>query len=264
MKVLLPTDYSDNALRAFEYVQELFTSPEDEFVLINIQNARHAGAIMSIDLNQDIVNYSYAKMDELLSSIRVKNPDTKVTGLVTAGTFMDSITEKIEELAPDFVAIGSKGAGRIKTALLGSNTSTLITHCDTPLIVVPNDVEIKYPNRALLASDFVKDPNPETYDPLLDLCYAKKAHLNILHVTKPNETHFTAKDVPFNTEGLDYTLNERVDSDVEYAIIDFIEQNDIDIIGVVKSKGGFIHDLFHPSLTKKLGMHTDTPLMVLV
>ncbi|MGB1104494.1 MAG: hypothetical protein ACPG21_12835 [Crocinitomicaceae bacterium] len=117
--------------------------------------------------------------------------------------------------------------------------------------------------RGLLAADFVKDPKPETYDTLLDLCYEHDNHLDILHVAKPNERHFTEKDIPFNTELLDYEIHERINSDTEYAIIDFVQTNTIDLIAIVKSKGGFIHDLFHSSLTKKLGMHSDTPLLVL-
>ena len=104
------------------------------------------------------------------------------------------------------------------------------------------------PEKAVLAADFVKGPNPKTYDPLLDICYANDTHLSVLHIAKPNENnHFKDRDIPFSTEGLSYNLSERIDSDVESAIIDFVAQNEIDLISTVKSKGGFIHDLFHSS-----------------
>ena len=148
---------------------------------------------------------------------------------------------------------------------MGSNAASLIGNATRPLVVVPENVKTTQPKKALLAADFAKDPDPKTYDPLLDICYSNDTHLSILHVNKPNDIHhFTDKDIPFSTEGLEYKLRERVDSDVEYAIIDFASENEIDLISTVKSKGGFIHDLFHSSLTKKLGMHTETPLLVLV
>lgn len=264
MKILIPTDYSKNAYRAFEYVQQLYSDPSNEFILLNIQNARYAGAILTVDINKDLIKKSHAKMDDLVEEIRAKYPTLNVHGVVTAGTFLDSVVEKTDEFSADLIAIGTKGAGGVKSILMGSNAANLIGHCTKPLVVVPDQAKLNPPLRGLLAADFVKEPSASTYDPLLDLCYEHRTHLDVLHVAKPNEPHFTTNDIPFNTEGLDFSLHERVDSDVEYAIIDFVQQNQIDLIGIVKSKGGFIHDLFHSSLTKKLGMHSDTPLLVLI
>lgn len=264
MKILVPTDYSQNAYKAFEYVYNLYSGEDHQFILLNVQNARHAGAILTVDVNKDMVKQSHVKMDQLVDDIRAKHPTIRIQGIVTAGTFLDSIIEKTDEFSTDIVAIGTKGASGVQSVLMGSNAANLIGHSNRPLIVVPENARMNPPMRGLLAADFVSQPKPSTYDPLLDLCYEHKTHLDILHVARPNEAHFTLNDVPFSTEGLEFTLNERVDADVEYAIIDFVQEKDIDLIGIVKSKGGFIHDLFHSSLTKKLGMHSDTPLLVLV
>lgn len=263
MKVLVPTDYSDNAFRAFEYVLQIYGKQDVEYFLLNIQNARHAGAILTVDVNKDLIKKSHQTMNALVDEVREKHKGIMIQGIVTAGTFVDSVIEKAEELSIDVVGIGTRGAGGVKSLLMGSSASDLIGHCNRPLYVVPDKAKLTPPMRGLLAADFVKDPKSETYDTLLDLCYDNKTHLAILHVAQPNEPRFTEKDIPFNTEKLDYTIHERIDSDTEYAIIDFVQSNTIDLIAIVKSKGGFIHDLFHSSLTKKLGMHSDTPLLVL-
>lgn len=263
MKILIPTDYSVNAFRAFEYVYQIFKDQNHEYIFLNIQNARHAGAILTVDINKDLIKKSHREMDKLKEDVYARHAEIKIQSMVTAGTFVDSVIEKIEELSIDLVVMGTKGSSGISSQLMGSNTSNLIGHCTKPLFVIPEEVEKKNPSNLVLAADFVKDPNPATYDLLLDLCYENKWHMDILHVVKPNESHFTEKDIPFSTEGLDYKLHERIDSDVEYAIINFVESNRTDVISIVKSKGGFIHDLFHSSLTKSLGMHTDTPLLVL-
>ena len=264
MKILIPTDYSTNAYQAFLYAQELYAGRDHEFLFLNIQNNRHAGAIMTIDLNDELLQRSHLVMDELIRGIRIKFPQLVVQGLVTAGTFLDSVLEKATEFRADMIAIGTKGASKQMGIFMGSNAANLIAHSTKPLIVVPENAISKVPQSALLAADFVKEPNPKTYDPLLELCYEFKTVLNILHVAKPNEPHFRESDIPFSTEGLVHTLHEKVDSDVEYAIIDFVHREKIDLIGIVKSKGGFIHDLFHSSLTKQLGMHAETPLLVMV
>lgn len=264
MKILIPTDYSTNAYQAFLYAQELYAGREHEFLFLNVQNNRHAGAIMTVNLNEDLLQQSHLIMDKLILTIRHEFPNLVVQGLVTAGTFLDSVLEKATEFRADLIAIGTKGASKQMGIFMGSNAANLIAHSSKPLIVVPENAQPKLPKSALLAADFVKEPNSATYDPLLDLCYEYNVVLNILHVAKPNEAHFTHADIPFNTEGLTYTMHEKVDSDVEYAIIDFVHREKIDLIGIVKSKGGFIHDLFHSSLTKQLGMHAETPLLVMM
>jgi len=263
MKILIPTDYSKNALLAFEYVHQIYGTSDVEYIFLNVQNARHAGAILTVDPNKELIKKSHVTMDALVHKIREENKGLIVQGIVTAGTFIDSVIEKADELSAQIVAIGTRGAGGVESVLMGSSAASLIGHCNRPLFVVPDKAKLTPPMRGLLAADFVKDPKPETYDTLLDICYEHNSHLDILHVAKPNEPHFTEKDIPFNTETLDYTIHERIDSDTEYAIIDFVQTNTIDLIAIIKSKGEFIHDLFHSSLTKKLGMHSDTPLLVL-
>lgn len=264
MKILIPTDYSENAYRAFLYVQQLYSDSEHEFLFLNIQNSRHAGAILTVDLNDDLIQRSHLVMDELVRKTRLAFPNVVIQGLVTAGTFLDSIIEKSAEFRADIIALGTRGTNSQSGIFMGSNAANLIAHCPKPLIVVPKNAHLCLPQSALLAADFTKEPKAATYDPLLDLCYKYGTSLNILHVAKPNEPHFTLKDIPFSTERLEFTLHEKVDSDVEYAIIDFVLKEKIDLIGIVKSRGGFIHDLFHSSLTKQLGMHAETPLLVMV
>jgi nucleotide-binding universal stress UspA family protein len=264
MKLLIPTDYSHNSLKAFSFVYKLYKDSITDYIFLNVQNARHAGSMLSLDLNHELTQKSNAQMDELIKKMRADHPKIHVSGIVSAGTFIDSVVEKISEYAIDYVAIGTRGTNSTSHKLIGSNAVELIGYCTKPLFVVPNDTEFDNTNNVLLAADFEQEPKPETYDALLNLCYKNKCHLDVLHVAKPSTEHFSERDIPFNTEGLDYTLTERNDADVEYAIMDFIQKNDIDLITTVRSKGGFIHDLFHSSLTKKLSMHANTPMLVLV
>ena len=264
MKLLNPTDYSHNSIKAFSYLYNIYQKSDIDYIFLNVQNARHAGSMLSLDLNHELIQKSNVKMDELVKKIRSEYPGIQVSGIVSAGTLIDSVAEKISEFSIDSVAIGTKGETSSAHKLIGSAAFELIGYCTKPLFVVPNEAELRSTQNIMLAADFDKEPDPKTYDILLDICYKHNCHLDVLHVAKPNTKHFSEKDIPFNTESLNYTLTERSDADVEYAIMDFIENNDIDLITTVRSKGGFIHDLFHSSLSKKLSMHSDMPLLVLV
>lgn len=263
MKILIPTDFSRNAFKAFEYAAEMFKWAEPELIMVNVQNARHAGSVMSIDINQDLMIEGKKKMKKELNVTSRTYPDLKIRGIVTAGTFTDSIIEMIEENEIDLVIAGTKGATGAKEVLFGSNASALVQYLVKPLIVVPENWIIEKPDRVLLAADFVETPNKESYDVLLDICYNFKSKLDIFHVKSADAPSFTETSIPFTVEGLEYELNEYESNEIEQSILDHAHKNDIKLIASVKTKGNFIYNLFHRSLTKKLSMHSDTPILIL-
>ena len=49
MKLLIPTDYSENSIKAFSFIYSLYQSSITDYVFLNVQNARHAGSLLSLD-----------------------------------------------------------------------------------------------------------------------------------------------------------------------------------------------------------------------
>ena len=141
MKILIPTDYSENAFKAFEYVHALYADKVKEFIFINSQNARQVGSISTVNINTNLVEKSRTEMDKLIEAIRNNYDKINVSGLVTAGTFLDSVLEKAEEFGVDLIAIGTKGTSGIKEILMGSNTTDLIANAPKPLVIVPKNAK---------------------------------------------------------------------------------------------------------------------------
>lgn len=263
MKILVPTDFSINAHKAFQYAAEIYGWDDPEIILVNIQNARHAGSVMSIDLNQDLMIAAKKQMEEELEVVTKAYPGLDIRGIVTAGTFTDSVLETVDEQGADLIIAGTKGATGAKEVLMGSNASALVDHATRPLIVVPEAWTVSMPSNVMLAGDFSASHDADMYDLMLDLCYEYSAKLDVFHVKTESSAHYTLKEVPFTVEGLTFELNEFESNNVENSILNHAHENQIDLIVMVKSKGNFIYNLFHRSVTKKLSMHTDVPLMIL-
>ncbi len=263
MKILIPTDFSRNAFKAFEYGAEVFAWTNPELILVNIQNARHAGSMMSLDLNQELMAAANKDMEDELKVCKKAYPNLQIRGIVTAGTFTDSVLEISEENNIDIIIAGTKGATGAKEVFLGSNASALVDYAIQPLIVVPEEWTPAPIKKIMLATDFINQISSSSYDVVLDLCYQYKAPLDIFHVKKLSDKSYTEDEIPFTVEGLTYELNEVESEAVEDTILRHGHEFDIDLISLVKSKGNFIYNLFHKSLSKKLSMHTDTPLLIL-
>ncbi len=139
MKILIPTDFSRNAFKAFEYGADVFAWTNPELILVNIQNARHAGSMMSLDLNQELMAAANKDMEDELKVCKKAYPNLQIRGIVTAGTFTDSVLEISEENNIDIIIV----FGLVKTKEESS--------CEPIGIFNPNPSDI-----SVLLSSFVR------------------------------------------------------------------------------------------------------------
>jgi len=50
---------------------------------------------------------------------------------------------------------------------------------------------------------------------------------------------------------------------VEKAMNNYVENNPIDLVAMITTKGNLFNNLFHDSITKQAAMHTKMPLLVM-
>jgi len=63
--------------------------------------------------------------------------------------------------------------------------------------------------------------------------------------------------------GIEHSFKFIEDNDVEKGILKFVNDNNIDLLAVISRKRGFFERLFHKSISKKLAMHANVPILIL-
>jgi len=162
--------------------------------------------------------------------------------------------------------MGSRGVTGAGKFFLGSNSLSVISRTNTPVIVVPPGGRFLPYKKIGLTTDFKEVINKTPVVPIRALVSFFNAELHVLHVDY-KQRNFNP-DVPEQTLNLDMLLtgmNPTYDfienKDVNEGINDFAEKNNIDLIVTLPQKHSFLESLFEKSLTRELLHHTHIPVM---
>ncbi len=259
MKIIIPTDFSINADMAFKYAIHNF--PNAEYTVFHSVNVPQAGSTMVVDINEDLKKVQKRSLEKYTKEIKEKFPGLKVNPIVQIGTLVDSLNGELEDNNYDFVVMGTKGSSGIKEVLMGSNAYEAIKNLNKTILLVPEFSIIESPKNLLITSDFKgKENNKETGNYQFLKNYFK-GNIHLLHIITENET---AKQIKFSDRlnDIDLDVNLKKADNIEIGILNYIADNDIDLLSVIAKERGFFENLFHSSVTKKLAMHSVIPVLV--
>jgi len=259
MKILLPTDFSLNAKKAIDYAINCF--PKAEFTLLHIIHLHQAGSSLVVDINHELVKANQPKIEKLISDLKQNQPNLKINGKVEIGFFSQTIIEVGDNINADLIVLGTKGSSGLEEVLIGSNAAEVVKNVNKPIIIVPQNSVVKCPQYILLSSDFTSESQNIESD-LIDIIREYfNAELDLLHV-------FSSKDKSDNVNYSHLIEKKEVDihvissENIEEAILDYAHEQNYDLITLIPKDRGLIRNLFHHSVTKKLSMHSDIPLLI--
>jgi nucleotide-binding universal stress UspA family protein len=151
--ILLPTDFSDNALHACAYAGGLFGAEDNVYTLMHA----YIDAAPSIStwpgMADELYKASVAGMGTWAERARAL-PELEgavVRTEVMYGILPDVLNGLAEEKRGDIVVMGTQGSSG--SDLLGSNAGAVVKHSKVPVLVVPNKAVPKPVKRIMYAED---------------------------------------------------------------------------------------------------------------
>ena len=142
-KILYPTDFSDVAAKAIDYIKQLKEAGSQEVVILHVINqntidslTRHA--ISNIDLWREKAKDT-AK--DLLAGIskELEGLGFTVKNIIKTGYPFHEILALEEKEDPSIIVIGSHGRSNIGEIFLGSVSDRVIRKCKRPVMVIKRD-----------------------------------------------------------------------------------------------------------------------------
>lgn len=266
MKILIPTDFSDNARVALNYALTLFGDLEPELHLLNTWKVPHTGVGMLVSIEDILREESEKAMADLLEEVRLQtNNAFSIEGIVKAGSLVEVLKSLEKTHDFDIVVMGTHGADDVSKKLLGSNTANVISNSDIAVLTVPLDVEVKVPSHITLATDFTTMTEKQV-QPLMDLVRKFNARFEAVHVEKEpvaaGEVGAAPEwEAPFNGDAPDIVTV--VDENIPKGLDRYIREENVDLLAIVHHEYGFFKGLFHKSVSRSLAMYNTCPLLVL-
>ena len=144
-KILYPTDFSDVAIKALDYIKQLKEAGSQEVVIVHVINQRTIDGLMRhaiSDSNLDAwLKQAKAVAQEALieMSKELESLGFSVKRIIKTGYPCSEILELEDTEAPSIIVIGSHGRSNIGEIFLGSVSERVIRRCKRPVMVIKRD-----------------------------------------------------------------------------------------------------------------------------
>lgn len=267
-KILVPTDFSENAERAIDYALLLFGS-DAEYHLVNTFEVPHSGLNMLISVADILEKDSQQLLDDAEEKIIEKHPelDGKIGSHPVAGTPVIAIRKLVNENNIDVVVMGTKGASGLKEVMVGSVTANVFEHIDQPVIAVPENAPCREPKKILVTADDQMLMEGKVPALLEEVSKRFQSEILILNVVPEGELVHVGNSPDQNREpigsfaGLNFSMHYIENNDVNAGINQFIETHNVDLVSMLTRKTDLFSKVFGTSNTRHNLMHTHVPLL---
>ncbi|MRI00730.1 hypothetical protein GH721_09350 [Kriegella sp. EG-1] len=276
--ILIPTDFSANALHALNYANFLFKNEECTFYILNAfqTGASNLENLRNIQKNTKLFKAnkeaSQRNLKELLHVIHAENNNRQhaYKTIAKADSLLNAIGKSSIELQISYIFMGTRGASGLKSVFMGSNTAAVISKIDfCPIVAVPSDYNFNIPRTILFTTGFEHVYDKYELNPMLLLAKLWDSKIQILHLldtTKIIEHKETAKKViSKRLKNVDYEIIEiEKKGKIATEINKRAEHNEnIGMVAIIDYWHSFIEKITHEPVVKTIAFSTKIPLLVM-
>ena len=276
-KILLPTDFSENAENAIKYAIELYKNEECDFHILNVFHT--SGFATDNIMVPEVAEIAYKSVKETsekgLKETLEKFQEESLSNhdfftISNFNSLLHSIDEIVEKENIDLIVMGTQGATNAADIIFGSNTVMVMEEeRDCPVLAIPKDVNFKKPKEIVFPTSYNTHYKRRELEHLIKLAFNNKAAIRVLHVEKKKE-HQLAPLQKINKElleeyfeGLDYSFHLIYNVEVKTALDCFVQSRDSDMIAFINKKHGFIDSIFTRHLVQELGYKSKVPVLTM-
>jgi nucleotide-binding universal stress UspA family protein len=267
-KILIPTDFSNQAFNAIRVGIKLAKKEGAEIILLHILDLPQEGSD-SVNKGTPAPQVMFFKnAAEKLNNLAL---DPIFQGLtVSTSLILDrtslGVTKSAENNNVDLIVMGSHGASGFKEYFIGSNTEKVVRTSNIPVLVIKGEVEDFKISDFVFASDFSENMK-EPFKKALAFNKVFGSKLHLLMVNTPNNfkaTHVAEEllqDFLQDITDKEYDLSIYNDINIEKGILNFSDRINADLIGIATHGRKGISHFFNGSISEDLVNHSSTSVL---
>jgi nucleotide-binding universal stress UspA family protein len=277
-KILVPTDFSANAMKAVLYAAEIAKKSSATVYLLHliepVTDRIHQPYALHEKLEAEIANNRLKELDTLQKSITLTYPGIKTETELAKGTVTNSISDFAGNNQIDLIVMGTKGATGLKEIFLGSVAAGTIGKTKIPVLAIPDEYEMEEPDGILFATNHFEE-NKTLLNKIVDVAILFSATIHVAAFIDTDTADAT--DYLYNTRQLNHYMDflkksypdvvfkgELLEgSEFEETIEKYDSKNEVDIIAMITYPKSFWERFMKKSMTKKMAFHTKIPLLAI-
>jgi len=272
-KILVPTDFSDEARIALDFAIQIAGKTSATIKLVHVFEYPVATAYTALDVGgPDPAESEVARemMDENKTQLTImgeiaRNKNVMVEQEIKIGNPFINISSELKDEDVDLVVMGSKGSSGLDEVLIGSNTEKVVRHAPCPVITVKEPVSIDKIKHIVFATNF-KDDKEDLIEHIKDMQRLFNAKLHFVRINTPGyfePDSFSKKRINKWLSGNSFSNSStRVynDLDEEEGIIHYAEEIDANMLALGTHGRTGLGRLFSGSLAEHVVNHAKRPI----
>lgn len=254
-KILVPIDFSDSSMNAFQYALNLIDSDNSiQLILLNvIDNDENSMEMMEVLSQFDVLKNQVPKYVNHLEIV------------VKHGSRIDTIVETTMEMNPKLVVMGTKGKSK-SLMHAESNTSLLVKKLDRSVLVIPQDYS-RYAIKEIAVAIDQQIDDASDLALVHDLAKWFNAKVHVLTVCKNKEEAVSMgkqveSTLEYYLDTLDHTYELSNDTDIVHGIEQYIDKNAIDMLAILPKTHAKNSEPSGGKLTRVLTLQSKIPLLI--
>ena len=268
--ILLLTNFTESSSRAIEQFMRVFAPKLAEtcqFILLHAWRQPRTGRFQMINLDdylQEVSGYELQKEQaRLIKMLPGRKPRIALES--KHGDIVAVLNLVCEERDPDLIVMGTKGSSIFREVLAGRTTGRIIRKMKVPLLIIPESVEFRYPQRIVLASEMEECTNEEDFKRLADIVRLFMSEFIILHVFKDEKppTDRFENCMKKYLDGISYEFQYLQHMQVAEAITEFSSNMKADLLALVCHNENLLIKLFKHSVSTKLTQRAELPMLII-
>ncbi|WP_109299402.1 universal stress protein [Aquimarina sp. AU474] len=274
-KILIPTDFSENAMNAIRYALELFKYEESEFFIIHAfaDEVYDQSTSLTRELFDEVKKIMQEKSNEGLQKIfeNVKaispNPRHTYKMISVFGTLIDKANDFVDEENIDIVVMGTKGKTDDRKLTFGSNTLQVLKYVKCPVLAIPEGCFYSSPKNILFPTDYMLPYKRRELKLIRTMSKSFRSTINFLYITTFKKLSIRQEDnkafLKDCLPDIELSFHVKEADNITTAINSFLVKNRIDLLVMINSRHTYLENILYQSTIDRIGLYIKIPFLTI-
>lgn len=275
-KILLPTDFSENALNAIKYAVNLLQTQSCVFYLLNcytpdFYNSEYTLYKPTSSLSMADVNKKHSKkelekvIEKLISTFSHEHHSYK--SISSHRSLKDAIHMQVIKKNIELIVMGTQGATSASKIIFGTNTVQAIQNIHCPLLAIPSGHTFQPPRKICFSTDLEVNYNRHHIHLLRTLAKENDSAVDIVNVSfgfpLAPEQENSKKIISTYLEGIPHKFYRVEGKTVAEGIYKFQEEHETDLLAMISNRHSFFDNLLFRPVINEIGFSLKSPFLVI-
>lgn len=274
-RIVIPTDFSENAMNAIRYAMEIFKYDRTDIIILHAyadevyENTREMRREFFEEFKEKVREASDRTLRKIVAEMLTISPNPKHNYDFKSvfGSLVDVTNDLVDKENLDLIVMGTRGKTDDRSITFGSNTLQVIKYVKCPVLAVPHGYHGKKLDHILFPTDFLIPYKRRELKLVSTLAKEFCAEIKVLYMTKWEKLfHRQLDNRSFLEHGLKDNPVEHLNltgEDLTETINHSIKKFDADLLVMVNTRHSYMEHLLYTSTIEKIGLDVKIPFLIL-